>query len=267
MIKLENTNMVNIPFHIIIPARLNATRLPRKMLLDLKGKPLIQRTYERALLCGANSVTIATDDVEIEDVAKGFGAAVCMTNKDHPTGTDRLAETVQLLGLNPDDVVVNIQGDEPLIPPFAVHLAVRAMEEHPSACTTTLCTPIRDREYLQDPNVVKVVFDKFGFALYFSRSQIPYNMNANNSNVAFDSTKEKDIDALHYRHLGLYAYRVRTLQQYGSFESSPLEKLERLEQLRILWQGEKIHVSIIDDPLPPGVDTIADLEAARKMFV
>lgn len=244
------------PFHIIIPARLNSSRLPGKMLLDLDGKPLIQQTYESALKCGAASVTIATDDTDIKNVAHSFGANVCMTSVDHLTGTDRLAEAAMILKLKEEDIVVNIQGDEPLVSIQAVHKLVIAMQDNKAACTATLCTPIRDKKHLLDPNIVKVVLDNQGFALYFSRASIPFDR-AGDNELLFNP---------YYRHLGLYAYRVHTLQQYVSWEPCPIELVERLEQLRILWQGEKIHVSIMEEILPPGVDTLADLEVMREFF-
>lgn len=244
-------------FHIIIPARYNSSRFPGKMLADIAGKPLIQRTYECALESDATSVTIATDDDRIESAARSFGANVCRTSSTHLTGTDRLAEAVHILALKPDEIVVNLQGDEPLVPIKAIHLAANAMEEYPEACTTTLCTPIRQSKQLFDPNVVKVVFDIYHYALYFSRSPIPFVRNE----------AEQALGCTHYRHLGLYAYRVHTLQQYTHWKPAPMELLESIEPLRILWQGEKIHVSVVEQPLPQGVDIPGDLEAVRGHFL
>lgn len=256
-------------FHIIIPARFGSTRLPGKALIDIEGKPLIQRVYEKASSYGALSITIATDNKQIEQAAQAFGANVCMTSPEHPTGTDRLAETVSILGLQDNDIVVNVQGDEPFLPKSTVHLAVKAMIENPTACTTTLCTPIHTYEELRNPNIVKVVFDVSGFALYFSRAPIPFDRDLNsnqNTHLSLTSLEER-VGEGYYRHLGLYAYRVKMLKQYRyHWLPSTCETLERLEQLRILWNGEKIHVSIIEEQLPPGVDTIADLEKVRLAF-
>jgi 3-deoxy-manno-octulosonate cytidylyltransferase (CMP-KDO synthetase) len=254
-------------FHIIIPSRFGSVRLPGKPLIDIEGKPLIQRVYERALLCGAASVTIATDDERIQQAALKFGASICMTAKEHLTGTDRLAEAVSILGLKGEDIVVNMQGDEPFLPKSVVYLAVQAMIQNPEACTTTLCAPIHTREELLDPNIVKVVSNKAGFALYFSRAPIPFDREFNFGSESHMLSSQNLDTKGYYRHLGLYAYRVNTLKQYlYEWEPAPLESIERLEQLRILWNGEKIHVSVIQEQLPPGVDTEADLAKARSFF-
>ncbi len=240
-------------FHIIIPARFKSERLPGKMLAMVAGKPLIQHVYERALLCNAASVVVATDDLKIQQAAVAFGAPVCMTAVSHSCGTDRLAEAVQILNLSNDDIVVNIQGDEPLMPPTAVGLAVKSMLENPEAAMATLCTPILQEREILDPNLPKVVLDRKGFALYFSRAPIPW-----------DRTKFDVIKNQYYRHIGLYAYRVQTLKKYTVWERSPLEDIEMLEQLRVLWYGEKIHVSVVEEGLPPGIDTEADLARFRS---
>lgn len=243
-------------FHIIIPARYHSTRLPGKVLLDIQGKPLIQRVYEQALRCEPVSVTIATDDHRIRDLAHHCNFSVCMTSTAHQTGTDRIAEAVEILQLEEEDIVVNLQGDEPLVPISAVHLAVSALEQHRNASVSTLCTSIQSMSQLLNPNVVKVVLNKMGFALYFSRSPIPY-----------DRAAEKNIiKPCYFRHLGLYAYRVGTLKKFKSFEVPKMEQYEQLEQLRLLWEGEKIHVSMINEILPPGVDTLEDLENVRRFF-
>ncbi len=249
-------------FHIIIPARFASTRLPGKPLLEIKGKTLIQRVYERALQCQATSVSIATDDERIAVCAESFGAKVCMTNREHPTGTDRLAEASELLGLSDNDIVVNFQGDEPLLPASAVHLAVKAMFNNTNASMATLCTPILNYETVLNPNVVKVVLDHKGFALYFSRAPIPFDR----ARLEGSSTISASANQYYFHHLGLYAYRVSTLKKYYAWEPSLLETTERLEQLRFLYHGEKIHVSCIEDPLPPGVDTEADLKRIIAIF-
>lgn len=242
-------------FHIIIPARFASTRLPGKALLDMGGKPMIQRVYERALQCNATTVTIATDDERIEATAKAFGASVCMTKVSHQCGTERLAEAVQYLNIPDKAIVVNIQGDEPFIPSEAVSKVVIAMQQNPDAAMTTLCTPIKNIREVFDPHLPKVIFDKSGYALYFSRAPIPFNR-AEYSLAQYP----------YYRHIGLYAYRASTLQRFTEWGISPLEAIESLEQLRILWNGEKIHVSVISETPPPGIDTEADLLHARALF-
>lgn len=242
-------------FHIIIPARFNSTRLPGKPLMDIKGKTLIERVYRRAELCGARSVVIATDDDRIEAAAKAFGGRVCRTLESHLNGTDRLAEAAILMGLKEQDIVVNLQGDEPLVPPQAVDQIVGLLEDRPDAFMTTLCCPIKNSYDLHNPNVVKVVLDKKGGALYFSRSLIPYPR---------DQLMKSSLPF--FRHIGLYAYRVSSLIRYQSFPAAMLESIEQLEPLRVLWQGEQISVAQVDDPLPPGVDTMAELEHMRTLF-
>jgi len=245
-----------IDFHIIIPARFASSRLPGKMLREIAGKPLIQRVYERALLCGAKSVIIATDDERIQKVAENFGAEVCMTSVHHMCGTDRIAETVSQLGLDEEEIVVNIQGDEPLLPVPAVKKVVEGLIHHPDAKASTLCTPIFDNHSILDPNIVKVVVNKEGYAHYFSRAPIPWDREAK------VLAKEQN----YFRHVGLYAYRVDLLKKYQQWEPSPVEQIELLEQLRILWHGEKIHVSTIEEMISPGVDTELDLEKVKEFF-
>lgn len=246
---------MNNNFHIIIPARYASERLPAKVLVDLHGKPLIQHVYERALRCGAQSLTLAVDDARVATVAESFGASLCMTATHHASGTDRLYEVVEQLQLSDTDIVINIQGDEPLVPPEAIWQLAKAMEDHPDAAMTTLCTPIHTQEELFNPNLAKVVLNQASYALYFSRAPIPWDRSE------FD-LKENS----YYRHIGLYAYRVSTLKKYHYWEASPLEKIERLEQLRILWHGEKIHVSLVDKPWPHGVDTPEDLLRLRSLL-
>lgn len=252
-------------YHIVIPARLNSQRLPGKILRDIAGKPLIQWVYERAKLCGAESITIAVDDERVCQAAKQFGAEVCMTGGHHQTGTDRLAEVAEQLNLPDDAIVINLQGDEPLIPPAAVKQVGDSLKACEVAEVATLAVPIKDANEIFDPNVVKVVLDKNGLALNFSRAPIPW---------VRDSFSAKGIDALDkdfnttgfYRHLGLYAYRARTLKEFSHWEQAPIEKLERLEQLRILWQGKKIYVDIVPDSLPPGIDTEQDLQSITAIL-
>lgn len=240
-------------YHILIPARFESQRLKGKVLIDVAGKPLIQYVYERALLCEAKSVTIATDDLRVKEAAEGFGATVCMTSPHHQSGTERLSEAVDIIGLKDDEIVVNVQADEPMIFPKAVEQAATALNEQPSALVSTLCTPISNPEEVFDSDIVKAILDKHGFAIYFSRAPIPWDPSV------------FELKGVHFRHIGLYAYRVKALKLYQSWEVAPLEKVERLEQLRILWHGEKIYASIIDEPLPAGIDSESDLRRFREL--
>jgi len=246
-------------FHIIIPSRYGSVRLPGKPLIDIEGKPLVQRVYEQAILCGATSVTIATDDRRIQDCALQFGAVVCMTSADHLTGTDRVAEAATRLGLPDDAIVVNFQGDEPLLPEAAIRAVTQAAMLQRDACAATVCVPIVSVEDLHDPSVAKVVFDQLGFALYFSRSLIPFDREAHLNACPSDGKGC-------FRHVGLYAYRVHVLKKFLQWAPAPLELKESLEQLRIIWHGEKIHVSVLETLISPEVNTEADLGKVRSIF-
>ncbi len=236
-------------FTVIIPARYAATRLPGKPLLDICGKPMLQHTYERAMQSAATSVHIATDDDRIFDCATTFGASALMTSENHRSGTDRLHEAAMLLALNNEDVVVNVQGDEPLIPPSAINQVAANLEAHPDSGIATLCETITHQAELGDPNSVKVAFDKNGKALYFSRSTIPHGSSVSANNC--------------YRHIGIYAYRVSVLKQFIEWPPAELELSERLEQLRALYNGITIHVAVSESKIPPGVDTQQDLDLVR----
>lgn len=236
---------------IIIPARLNSQRLPRKPLLMIHNKPMIQWVYERAVACHFDSVLVATDSEEIVDVVKSFNGNVCLTSDKHLSGTDRLAEAVMVNQYHSEDIIVNIQGDEPLIPVENVHQVAENLQSHPEAAVATLGELISDLEMLFNPNCVKYVANKLGYALYFSRAPIPWDRDSLPSQLsAFPC----------YRHIGMYAYRCEFLTRYHQFEPSPLEMIEKLEQLRVLWHGEKIHVAASKVPTPPGVDTEADFQ-------
>jgi len=237
-------------FTVIIPARYGAARLPGKPLLDIGGKPMLQHTFERAQSSNAQAVHIATDDQRIFDAAKGFGASVLMTANTHRSGTDRLQEAASMLGLTDNDVVVNVQGDEPLIPPTVINQVAANLESQPEAGIATLCEVISNQAEIVDPNSVKVVFDKAGRALYFSRSTIPHNGSASASNC--------------HRHIGIYGYRVSVLNQFIQWPASELELSEKLEQLRALYNGVAIHVAVSHEKIPPGVDTLHDLELVRE---
>ena len=248
-------------FHVIIPARYGSTRLPGKPLLPIGDEPMIAHVYRRAAECGAADVVVATDDGRITAVAEGIGAKVCLTRDDHHSGTDRLAEVVEQLGLDDDAIVVNLQGDEPLMPPQLLVQVAEDLAAHPDAAISTLCAPLEDLEQASDPNVVKVVCDRNGYALYFSRASIPWQR---------DAMAGRDPGALlldgFRRHLGIYAYRAGFLRRYSGWSPAPIEQAEALEQLRALWQGERIHVVEAAVPPPAGVDTEADLERVRAQL-
>ena len=236
-------------FFAIIPARYAASRLPGKPLLDIAGKPMIQHVYESAIKSGAKEVFIATDNREIQKVSEMFGARVFMTSEEHRSGTERIHEVVQKLGLSPDDVVVNVQADEPLIPASAISQVAVNLSGREDFGIATLCEAASCSADIDDPNVVKVVMNKFGEALYFSRARIPY----------FSNSEKKD----YFRHIGIYAYQVEALNQFVSFPSASYENTENLEQLRALYNGIKIHVEVCSYNIPAGVDTQKDLEIVR----
>jgi 3-deoxy-manno-octulosonate cytidylyltransferase (CMP-KDO synthetase) len=240
-------------FKIVIPARYESTRFPGKSLADIHGKPMIQRVHEAAVDAGASEVVIATDSTMIGMAAEEFGATVCMTSADHMSGTDRLCEVVDKLGWPDDTVVVNLQGDEPLTPPAIVNqVAVNLMNNTQADCAT-LFTGLAQEE-AKDPHIVKVVTDASGLALYFSRSIIPY----------IRDTDDQAMAALQYkRHIGLYAYRVELLKRFESMETCVLEQAEKLEQLRLMWHGVRIHAAEAVSIPGRGIDTPEDLERVR----
>ncbi|UYM16652.1 3-deoxy-manno-octulosonate cytidylyltransferase [Endozoicomonas euniceicola] len=248
------------PFTVVIPARFGSSRLPGKPLADIGGKPMVQHVYERASESCAQRVIIATDDERIFKAAKGFGAEVCMTLPDHPSGTDRLQEVARLYGMSDDEVIVNVQGDEPLIPPSVIDQVAENLMDNLHAGAATLSEPIRQRDDLFNPAVVKVVSDKDGNALYFSRAPMPWARNSFEAN----SASLPDVDCFR-RHIGIYAYRVNLLNQYVQWPQSPIEQLESLEQLRLLWNGQRIHVADALVTPPHGVDTEQDLEVVRRI--
>jgi 3-deoxy-manno-octulosonate cytidylyltransferase (CMP-KDO synthetase) len=247
-----------VSFSVIVPARYQSQRLPGKPLLDIAGKPMIQHVYERASTSDAESVIVATDDQRIADVVLGFGGAICMTSTEHPSGTDRLQEVAETMQLPRDHIVVNVQGDEPLIPCNVINQVADNLGQG-NYRIATLCEPINESDDLFDPNIVKVVMDESGKALYFSRAPIPWSRDG-----FTDSAKSLPSSCAYYRHLGLYAYRVNVLDEYVKWSPSPLEVTERLEQLRAMWHGVDIHVQVACEPIPPGVDTESDLERVRQ---
>lgn len=247
-------------FSVVIPARYGSSRLPGKPLLDIAGKPMIQRVWEQASRSAAGQVIVATDDARIQAVAEGFGAQVCMTAADHPSGTDRLQEVAARQGWEEDHVVVNVQGDEPLLPPALIDQVAGNLACHPEAGMATLCEPVAGLDELRNPNAVKVVTDVRGLALYFSRATIPW------PREAFGGEPTAMPEGNWLRHIGIYAYRTGFLHRYVTWAPAPVETLEQLEQLRALYQGERIHVERAREPVPAGVDTPADLEAVRQLL-
>lgn len=242
-------------FKVVIPARYASVRLPGKPLLDIAGKPMVIRVAEKANQSGAETVVIATDFEKIMQVAEEHQVDALMTRVDHQSGTDRIAEVAQALNWDDDDVVVNVQGDEPLIDPVLIQEVALTLAHSKEAVMATACHAINDEASILNPNIVKVVLDVGGHALYFSRSPIPYPRN--------DEYKQ---NILAYRHIGIYAYRVGFLKQYAELSVTQLEKIESLEQLRVLHHGYKIAVSVTDNAPAVGVDTQADLDDVRRIF-
>jgi 3-deoxy-manno-octulosonate cytidylyltransferase (CMP-KDO synthetase) len=242
-------------FLVVIPARLGSTRLPRKPLADIGGKPMVVRVAEQAKKSLAQSVVVATDSTEIQAACDQHRIECLLTSPNHPTGTDRLAEVAQLLKLPSNALVVNVQGDEPLIPPELINEVANTLADHHECSISTVAVPIQDDAEIQNPNVVKVVLNRSGEALYFSRASIPFVRDAENT---------KNISYL--RHLGIYAYRADFLQAYTRLESAPPEQAEALEQLRALWNGYRIAVHVAQEAPPAGVDTPEDLERVRSLF-
>lgn len=247
-------------FTVIIPARYASSRLPRKPLADIAGKPMIQHVWEKTQQAGANRVIIATDHEEIEQVAKTFSAEVCMTSTEHNSGTERLAEVIQKMAITDDEIIVNVQGDEPLIPPVIIQQVAQNLAEN-QVNMATLAVKLETKEELFNPNCVKVVTDQKGMALYFSRAAIPFARDYfADCNDAFVASQP------YLRHIGIYAYRAKFVNQYIRWQPTVLEKLESLEQLRALWYGEKIHVELAKEAPQVGVDTLEDLERVRKIL-
>lgn len=253
-------------FTVVIPARYASTRLPGKPLQLIAGQPMIRHVYERALESDATDVVIATDDERIREVAAGFGAQVCMTSADHVSGTDRLEEVVRLLGLPDDSLLVNVQGDEPLMPPALINQVAGCLMASPELSMATLCEPIGDYETLFNSNVVKLVRDHLGRALYFSRAPIPWQRDSAAGNAPWQLTGALPEALQCYRHIGLYAYRASLLRDFVQWPPAPLEKLESLEQLRVLYHGSAIEVAVACEAPQGGVDTAGDLERVRELL-
>lgn len=245
-------------FQIIIPARYASTRLPGKPLMEINGKPLIQHVYESACQCKAEKVYVATEDTRIKKAAESFGAEVIMTAADHISGTDRLAEVASILKLSDADIIVNLQGDEIGVPACLIHQLAKGLHDHPEHSISTLCERIDNDADINDPNVIKVIFDQNNTALYFSRATIPH---------VRESQKESQTQQQnYYKHLGLYAYRVAYLKKFSATPPCDLERSESLEQLRALYTGEKIYIEEACAPTGIGIDTKEDLNKARQQF-
>ncbi|KGT46720.1 MULTISPECIES: 3-deoxy-manno-octulosonate cytidylyltransferase [Acinetobacter] len=245
--------------HIVIPARYASSRLPGKPLLEIHGRPMILRVVDQARKVeGFDDLCVATDDERIAEVCRAEGIDVVITSKDHPSGTDRLSEVARIKGWDSDDIIVNVQGDEPLLPARLVQQVAQLLVDQPESSMSTLCEPIHALEEFQRDSIVKVVMSKYNQALYFSRATIPYDR---------DGAKQAE-QKLHdqaYRHLGLYAYRVKLLQEYVTWDMGVLEKLESLEQLRVLENGHRIAIAVAEVSLPPGVDTQQDLDRLNQL--
>lgn len=246
-------------FRIIIPARMDSARLPGKPLLDIAGKPMIQHVYERSVASGADSVVIATDSDKVAEVAAGFGAEVCMTLPDHQSGTERLSEAVEALEYEDDEIVVNVQGDEPLIPSELINQVAQDLSEHTNVKVASVCEPIHSLDEVTNTNIVKVVLNRRNRAMYFSRSAIPWQL-------GMKTGGDIDLSNNYFRHVGIYGYRVSVLKDYVNWTESPYEALESLEQLRVLWNGHRMHMCVSETQLAGGVDTPEDLERVRRVF-
>jgi len=247
-------------FKVIIPARYASSRLPKKPLLDIAGKPMVVHVVEQALLSGAETVVVATDHEEIAQAVRQHGYQAVMTREDHTSGTDRIAEVAQQLGWADQTIVVNVQGDEPLISPHLIQEVALNLAQHAEASIATACHPIHDKASMFNPNIVKVVIDSQGQALYFSRAPIPY------ARDAFALNQDVPVAMPVYRHIGIYAYRAAFLKAYADLQPAAIEQFEALEQLRALWHGYKISVAVTQHAPAAGVDTHADLEYVRTII-
>ncbi|WP_353165164.1 3-deoxy-manno-octulosonate cytidylyltransferase [Acinetobacter sp.] len=247
--------------HIVIPARFSSTRLPGKPLLEIHGRAMILRVVDQAKkVQGFDDLCVATDDSRIAEICRQEGVDVVITDPNHPSGTDRLSEVARIKGWGADDIIVNVQGDEPLLPAPLITQVAELLANKPQCSMSTLCEPIHQVEEFLRESIVKVVMSKLNEALYFSRSPIPYERKTGQLN---DQTLHQSA----FRHLGLYAYRVKLLQEYVTWDMGTLERLESLEQLRVLENGHRIAIDIAQVNLPPGVDTQADLDRLNALDV
>ncbi|MBN8431682.1 3-deoxy-manno-octulosonate cytidylyltransferase [Microbulbifer salipaludis] len=248
-------------FDVIIPARFGSSRLPGKPLADIAGKTMVQRVFERAQASDAQRVIVATDDARVADAVRGFGGEVCMTSPDHASGTDRLQEVAASLGVSEDRILVNVQGDEPLIPPAVINQVAHNLAENTAAGVATLAEPISSADDFLNPNIVKVVTEGSGLARYFSRAPIPWPRDA------FALNQQSLPAGLNpRRHIGIYAYRAGLLDLFVGWPMAPIEQFEALEQLRFLYNGHGIHVDDACEEVPGGVDTAQDLERMQAYF-
>lgn len=247
-------------FQVLIPARYASTRLPGKPLCEIKGRPMLAHVYEKALQSGAQKVIIATDDQRILEVAHQLGAACYLTSPHHPSGTDRIAELISTLNISEEEIIVNLQGDEPTMPPALIKQVAMNLSEQPQAQVATLCEPFENEQDIFNPNLVKVVRDQNNLALYFSRAPIPW------VRKSFTNTSGQSGETGHFRHIGLYAYRAGFLKQLTQLPACHLENDEALEQLRVLYYGGKIYVANACEKVGFGVDTPEDLEKLRKIL-
>jgi len=247
------------PFVVVIPARYASSRFPGKPLVEINGKPMVVHVVDRARESGATEVIVATDDERIAKAASAHDCTVSMTRNDHATGTDRIAEVADQRGWTDDTIVVNAQGDEPLLPPSMIRTVAQGLQQHDGASISTACHPIRDIAEFLDPNAVKVVFDAGGYALYFSRAPIPWPRDA----FAADEKTSLPTDLPAFRHIGIYAYRCEFLRKYATLAPATVERFESLEQLRAMSHGYRIAVTVSDKAPPPGIDTPDDLKRLR----
>jgi len=249
-------------YSVVVPARMHSTRLPNKLLLQLADKPIIQHVVEQCQKTSASQVVVATDHQDIFDAVSSFSGVAVMTSDKHQSGTDRLAEAAEKLGLDDEHIIINVQGDEPEIPPTVIEQLAKEMSES-NAPVATLITPICDSSQIHDPNVVKVVRDESGRAIYFSRAPIPFDRD---DNLTKEGKEQIGISDVYYRHIGIYAYRVKALKAFTSWQPSILESIEKLEQLRFLEKGHAIQAAVACEVPPIGIDTEEDyLEAKQRM--
>lgn len=248
-------------FRIVIPARFASTRLPGKPLRDICGKPMIVRVIEQAKKSNAEEVIVATDSQEIADALSDIDVQVCITREDHQSGTERLSEVIEQMGFADDQILINLQGDEPMMPPVCLNQVGQALEEDTKVKMATLCTPLTNLEELFDPHAVKVVRDINDYALYFTRAAVPWSRDCFN-----EAPRKMPLEQEYQRHIGLYGYRAGFIKQYLEWQSSDIEKTESLEQLRVLYYGEKIKVISAKIAPGPGVDTIDDLNRVCELL-
>ncbi len=251
---------LSVPFHVIIPARYQSSRLPGKPLLEIAGKSMIQHVVERCRQSEASSIVVATDDPRIVAAVELFGGQSALTSSDHPSGSDRIAEASEILGLAPDDIIVNVQGDELDMPAVLINQVANALDQDSDAVMATASAPLTSPLEVSDPSVVKVVSDKSGYAIYFSRATIPWVRGESTSALASHAQ-----DQLR-RHVGIYAYSAGYIRRFAARGHCQLENLEKLEQLRVIWHGEKIRVVEALQTPGPGIDTEQDLQKAREAF-